>query len=378
MPTAKVQTKPKAQASTTMTAAAPKTSVSLMTRLRVRLSLSERLLLTKYLAVLLNSGLPIDDALDILLQQSTGSLKIILGTLKNTVRSGNTLASGLSAYPHIFSSVYVNLVNAGEASGTLQKNFEELANQLQKEHELKKKIQGAMMYPSIVLMSAISVTTGIVVFVLPNITALFESLDVPLPWTTIVLIKVASLVEHQGGLILLGAIALVVGFIFLRRMPFVMPVTHGILLKFPVIGKIARDTNLATLTRLLGTLLQSGMPISEALVITGNVMRNFYFRRMFITMQTELAQGRTLTDALANSTSLIPPIALRLIRVGEETGTLGDMLRYLAEFYEHEVDEATRNAATLLEPLMIVMIGVMVALLAFSIISPIYQVVGSV
>jgi len=378
MPTAKVQTKPKAQASTTMTAAAPKTSVSLMTRLRVRLSLSERLLLTKYLAVLLNSGLPIDDALDILLQQSTGSLKVILGTLKNTVRSGNTLASGLSAYPHIFSSVYVNLVNAGEASGTLQKNFEELANQLQKEHELKKKIQGAMMYPSIVLMSAISVTTGIVVFVLPNITALFESLDVPLPWTTIVLIKVASLVEHQGGLILLGAIALVVGFIFLRRMPFVMPVTHGILLKFPVIGKIARDTNLATLTRLLGTLLQSGMPISEALVITGNVMRNFYFRRMFITMQTELAQGRTLTDALANSTSLIPPIALRLIRVGEETGTLGDMLRYLAEFYEHEVDEATRNAATLLEPLMIVMIGVMVALLAFSIISPIYQVVGSV
>ncbi len=371
-------TKPRKTKPAVLAPVPPKTKLSFFKRLSVRLSLSERLLFTKYLAVLLNSGLPIDEALDILVQQSSGSLKEILTTLKNAVRSGNTLASGLGSYPHIFSSVYVNLVSAGEASGTLQKNFEELANQLQKEHELRKKIQGALMYPSIVLISAISVTTGIVVFVLPNITALFDSLDVPLPWTTEVLIMVANLVQHSGDLLLLGAILLVVGFIFLRRLPIVKPITHGLLLKTPVIGKIARDTNLATMTRLMGTLLGSGMPISEALVVTANVMRNFYYRRMFIKMQTELAQGHTLTDALSGSNKLIPPIALRLIRVGEETGTLADMLNYLAGFYENEVDESTRNAATLLEPLMIVMIGLMVALLAFSIISPIYQVVGSI
>ncbi|MCR4311870.1 MAG: type II secretion system F family protein, partial [Candidatus Uhrbacteria bacterium] len=354
------------------------TNMGFMSRIRVRLSLSERLLFTKYLAVLLNSGLPIDEALDILLQQSSGSLKEILSTLKTAVRSGNTLSSGLASYPHIFSNVYINLVSAGEASGTLQKNFEELAGQMQKEHELRKKIQGAMLYPSIVLMSAITVTTGIVVFVLPNITALFASLNVPLPWTTRVLIGVAYVVQHYGFLLALGAAALVIGFIFLRRMPFVMPLTHGILLKFPVIGKIARDASLATMTRLLGTLLQTGMPISEALAITGSVMRNIYYRRMFEKMKTGLAQGRSLTEALSKSSALVPPIALRLIRVGEETGTLGDMLAYLAEFYEHEVDESTRNAATLLEPIMIIMIGLMVAVLAFSIISPIYQVVGSI
>ena len=359
-------------------AAVPPKRARLLDRISVRLSHAELLLFTKYLAVLLNSGLPIDEALDILLEQSTGSLKKILGSLKNAVRGGRTLASGLGEYPHIFSSVFVNLVSAGEASGTLQKNFEELAAQLQKEHDLRKKIQGALMYPTIVLMSALVVTTGIVVFVLPNVTSLFQSLNVPLPWTTKLLLGAANVVEHYGVWLALGFAALVAGFLALRRLPAVMPLTHGILLHSPIIGKVTRNTNLATMTRLMGTLLSTGMPISEALTITGNVLRNVYFRRLFAKMKVALGQGRTLTDALEGSRSLVPPIALRLIRVGEETGTLGAMLTYLAEFYEREVDEATRNAATLLEPIMIVMIGVMVAGLAFSIIMPIYQVVGSI
>lgn len=355
-----------------------KQKVSLLTRLNVRLSHTEQLLLTKYLSVLLRSGLPIDDALDILLEQAKGSLKKILTTLKRAVTSGQTLAQGMEAYPHIFSSIYVNLIRAGEASGTLQGNFEQLAMQMQKEHELRQKIQGAMMYPSIVLLSAIGVSTGIVVFILPNITKLFDSLNVPLPITTVALLWLSRLIGNHGLLILLGLVGAFVAFLFLRTLPFVKPFTHWVTLHFPVVGTIARNANLARVTRLLGTLLNSGMPISDALPVTISVIKNVHYQKLFANVQTTIGQGSSIADGLSGSRRLVPPIALRLIRVGEETGTLGDMFIYLAGFYEQEVDESTKNATTLLEPLLIVMIGLMVGTLAFSIITPIYKVIGSI
>lgn len=355
-----------------------KVTPSLLTRLTVRLSQTERLLLTKYLSVLLRSGLPIDDAIDILLQEAKGSLKTILQTLRASVRSGNTLASGLQRYPHVFSNVFISLVVAGESSGTLQKNLEHLADQMQKEHELRKKILGALMYPSIVLMSAVTISVGIVVFVLPNITSLFASLNVPLPWTTEVLLWVAKLFAEHSFLLILGIIVFVIALFVLRSIRAFHPVTHWILLHTPVVGSIVRNTNLTRITRLFGTLLQSGMPISNALSVSISIMKNVQYRNLFSHLLVMLSQGHTIAQGLAGADYLVPPIALRLIRVGEETGTLGDMLIYLSTFYEQEVDDATKNATTLLEPLMIVFIGLMVGVLAFSIISPIYSVVGSI
>jgi type II secretory pathway component PulF len=234
------------------------------------------------------------------------------------------------------------------------------------------------MYPSIVFISAIVICTGIVVFVLPNITALFKSLDVPLPWTTKVLIWIAYVVQHYGLFIALGVVASVITFLIIKNFSFVKPITHLFTLRFPILGKIVRNTNLARIMRLLGTLLNTGMPLDEALPVTVSVIRNFYYQRLFSKMQKTVSEGNTLTQALTANDYLIPPIALRLIRVGEETGSLGEMLIYLANFYEQEIDEATKNVTTLIEPIMIVGIGLMVAVLAFSIISPIYQVVGSI
>ena len=352
--------------------------VSLMTRLNVRLSHTEQLLLTKYLSVLLESGLPIDDALDILLEQAKAALKKILTTLRESVRTGNTLAAGLEHYPHIFSTVYVNLIRAGEASGTLQSNLEQLSMQMQKEHDLRSKIRGAMMYPSIVMMSAIVVVGGIVVFILPKITQLFDSLNVTLPWTTKVLIWVADLFDQHGLLIGLGLILFAIAVGLARHIPFIQPVTHGLLLRIPVVGGIARNANIARITRLLGTLLKTGMPINDALPITISVMKNYHYRKLFTDLERTIGEGNTIANALAKSKFLFPPIAQRLIRVGEETGTLGDMLVYLAGFYEQEVDDTTKNATTLLEPALIVMIGAMVGILAFSIVTPIYSVLGSI
>ncbi len=370
--------KTKRKAAPTISAPEAPPRVSLIDRLNVRLSHTEQLLLTKYLSVLLRSGLPIDDALDLLLQQAKGPLKKILTRLKDAVTSGKTLADGLSSYPHVFSSVYINLIRAGEASGMLQENFEQLSLQMQKEHELRKKIQGAMMYPAIVLISALGVSTGIVVFVLPNIVKLFDSLNVVLPPTTKALLWISAVMTNHGLALAVAGVCLVIGFLFARTFTPVKCITHWITLHFPVIGTIARNTNLARISRLLGTLLKSGMPITAALPVTISVLKNVYYRRLFTQVQEALAKGGTIALALEPYPHLTPPIAVRLIRVGEETGTLGDMLIYLATFYEQEVDESTKNAATLLEPLLIVMIGIMVGTLAFSIITPIYKVIGSI
>lgn len=375
MPAKKAQPSPAAKLDSAYTAKPVK--VRLMTRLSVRLSQTEKLLLTKYLSVLLKSGLAIDDAIDILLQQAKGPLKTILEDVRKTIESGSTLASGLQHYPHIFSSVFISLIAAGESSGTLQGNLEHLADQMQKEHELHKKITGALMYPSIVMMMAVSIGVGIVVFVLPNITTFFTSLNLKLPITTQALLWIATLFSEHGFLLAICAILFAVLVIVMKIVPFFYPFTHLVAIRFPVIGSIVRNTNLARITRLLGTLLHSGMPISDALPVTTSIIKNVYYVKLFTNVQVMLAQGKTLAQALGNADKLVPPIALRLIRVGEETGTLGDMLLYLSGFYEQEVDEQTRNATTLLEPMMIVGIGLMVGVLAFSIIGPIYQVVGA-
>ncbi|MBI2485069.1 type II secretion system F family protein [Candidatus Uhrbacteria bacterium] len=352
--------------------------VSLRSRLFVRLSHTERMLLTKYLAVLLRSGVAIDEALNILVQQSSGPLKAILNELEDAVKSGRTLADGMEQFPHVFSAVYINLIRAGESSGTLQANLNHLATQLQKQHELQQKVRGAMLYPMIVLAGAIVIGGFIFLFVLPKIIPLFQTLKVELPFTTRAILWTLGFVKTYPLYVLAGLFLLVLLFLVVPRIRHLRPITHWIILHMPVIRHLSRNINLARFTRLMGTLLASGMPINDALTITRSVLKNFYFRRLFESAQAGVSRGKTLTDILESMPHLVPPMAIRLVRVGEETGTLPEMLDYLAQFYEQEVDDSVRNISSLIEPVMILSIGVFVGILAYSIISPIYQVVGSI
>lgn len=345
---------------------------------RVRLSHVDVLLFTKYLSVLLNSGLPINEALDILRQQAKGEFLRILTSLDGAVRAGKTLADGMAQYPRTFSTVYVNLIRAGEASGSLQKNLDQLSLQLQKEHELAAKIRGAMMYPAVILTAGVLITAGIFVFILPSINGIFSSLQVDLPLPTKVMLWVSDTIQAHGLVILPSAVASAWAIAFVLRLNAVKPVTHRILLRVPVIGKLAVKTNLARFTRLMGTLLLSGIPIQEALGISETVLRNVRYRELFARVHEDVVRGKTLSSLLESEPRLVPPMALRLIRVGEETGTLGEMFTYLANFYEVEVDDATRNLPALLEPVLIIGIGMMVAGLALAILTPIYKIVGAV
>lgn len=343
-----------------------------------KLSHIELLLFTKYLTVLLKSGLPIDDSLDILLQQSKGPLQKILTTLKAFVRTGKTFSEGLQEFPHTFTPVFINLIRAGESSGTLQGNLDQLSIQLQKEHDLKQKIRGAMMYPMVILTIGVSITVGIVVFVLPNIIGIFDSLHVELPLSTKIVLWISRTTNAHGLAILFALVGVSAVLTFLSRLKPVKPFTHWLILHSPILGLIARQTNLARVMRLMGTLLQSGLSISEVLEISGGTLRNVYYHNLFKKIQDGVGRGMTITNMLESDAFLVPPIALRLIRVGEETGTLGEMFMYLADFYDQEVDDLTRNLSSLLEPILIIFIGVMVGGLALSILTPIYKVVSSV
>lgn len=344
----------------------------------VRMSHTEKLSFSKYLSVLLQSGLAIDEVLNILLEQSKGALKHIVTSLKDSVKSGKTLAEGFARYPHLFSPVFVNLVAAGEASGTLITNLGHLVSQMEKDHELRQKIRGAVMYPSIILLFAVILCVGIVVFILPNITDVFKTLDVELPITTRLLLWVADVVRYHGGVLLLVIVATVTALLIGRKLPFIKPIWHAVFLRIPIIGSLARKTNLARLTRLMGTMLKSGMTIDDVIPIAKNVLTNVRYRSAMTQIQTEVGQGKTLAESFGKYRGLFPPLYVRMTRVGEESGTLGDTFLYLAGFYEEEITDSTKNLSTLLEPMLLVGIGLMVGIVALSIISPIYAVVGEI
>ncbi|MEK7665269.1 MAG: type II secretion system F family protein [Patescibacteria group bacterium] len=350
----------------------------LLEKLTVRISHNEKLLFAKYLSVLLHAGLAIDEALDILIQQSKGPLKTILTNLKIRVRNGDMLADGFADYPHVFTPVFINLIRAGERSGTLQDNLEHLVLQMEKDRNLKQKIRGAMAYPIIVLVGALILSVGIVVFILPNILNVFTTLKVELPITTRMLIWFANLLVNHGVLVAFGLIALFTSWLVARRLSFVQPLFHGILMSFPIIGSVVRNTNLARICRLMGTMLKSGMPINECIPVTVSVLKNVHYKWLFNSTLDEVSRGRTISSVLKKYPKRFPPMALRMISVGEETGTLPDMLIYLANFYEQEVDDATRNLSTMLEPVLLIVIGLMVGVLALSIVTPIYQILGTV
>lgn len=325
----------------------------------------------------MGAGLAIDESIDVLRRQTKGSLGRILEHISQTVKHGDTLASGLAAFPHVFSPLFIHLVAAGEASGNLQGNLLHVVGQLEKEYELNSKIRGALMYPAIIVLAAGFIAGGIFIFVLPNVIEMFKSLDVELPLATRVLIAVATFISEHGVLTLVLLFAMGFGVLIIRRLSFFDSLLHGALLFIPIIGGIAKKVNLARFTRSLGTMVQSGITIDEAVDITKNTLDNVHYKRIFDELKEAIKLGNELSSVLERHPRLIPVMATHVIYVGEQAGSLGDMLLYLANFYEQEVSDVTKNLSELLEPFLLIFIGVLVGGLALAVMTPIYEVIGS-
>jgi len=234
------------------------------------------------------------------------------------------------------------------------------------------KIKGAMLYPIVVLAATFGLGLAISFFVLPQITPLFEGLKVELPITTRGLIWFSRLVQAHGSVLFSGIILGLGTLIYLARKKFSRPVTHWLLLNLPVIKPLTRNANIARFCRTLGTLLKSGLTINEAITITQTILGNFYFQHALSDAVSRLGSGTPLSEHLSRYENLFPKLVTRMIRVGEESGRLEESLYYLAGFYEEEVDNSAKTMATAIEPILLIGIGLVVAFLALSIITPIY------
>ncbi len=338
----------------------------------------ELVVFAKHLALMLKSGLAITEALKILYQSSQGKFRAMVGDIYNAVKSGRSLAEGLKHYPKAFGSFFTGAVFAGESSGTLDRSLENVAAQLKKEKELSDKIKGAMMYPVIILVTGFGMSLFLAFYILPKIVPIFTGLKMKLPWTTRLLIAFSGLVEKYGAYLLVAILAGVAFLIWLARQKFTQPFFHKLLITLPIVRDIVRHANLARFTRTLGTLLASGLNIVDSLTIAANTTTNYYYRRSLLAVIKTTNKGSRLADGLAKFRAYFPDMAIRMIAVGEESGKLEETLFYLADFYETEVDNATKNLSTLIEPILLIVIGLGVGFLALSIITPIYSITGGV
>lgn len=332
----------------------------------------------KNLAVMLKSGLTINQAIAIAAEQNKGRFKRILDKILKSVESGNSLSSSLADYPSVFSGLFVNVVYAGEQAGRLDENLESIAKQLEKDKELQTKIKGAMLYPTVILIVTIVLGLGIAFLVLPKITPLLKALNVPLPWTTRALIGFADLVANNGIVLFAGTVIGIIFLFWFFRRKFMHPITHWIILHIPIVSTIARNTNLARFCRTLGTLLQSGLNIDEAVNIAKETLTNYYYKTALTKVASQVGEGVEFSVALERFKRIFPVLLIRMVAVGEKSGKLEELLFYLADFYDIEVEASTKSLSTALEPMLLLVIGVIVAILALAIITPIYQVTGNI
>jgi type II secretory pathway component PulF len=345
-----------------------------------RVSFTEKLLFTKRLSTMVKAGITVDESIQVLAEQTKSPyFHKVLVELRTNIENGQSLASSLEDHPNIFDQLYISLIQIGEESGTLEENLEFLSDQMSKENALRKKVQSAMLYPGLVL-TAVSLMGGVIsFFVLPQLVGFFDSFGADLPISTKILLFFANIMKAYGILILGGVFALVIALVNLSRTKTFKPFFHAIYLKIPLVGEMIRMEQLTRFSRNLGVLLESGVPISDALKITAKTLSNVQFQKAVKSVEKSVKEGKKISSAMEDKKlSMFPPIVVKMIGVGERTGKLDEILLYLGDYYDDEIDNISKNLTTILEPMLLIGIGIVVAFVALAIISPIYELTGSI
>lgn len=339
------------------------------------ISLQEKFFFLDHLRVMVKAGISIAEALAISAAQTENrKLKIILAEVKSDVEKGQSFADTLHKHPKLFPSVYVSMVRAGEVSGRLEEALLQVATLLKKTAEMRGRVRSAMLYPAVVVLAVVGIGIEMMFFVLPKLLVVFKEFpDAKLPLATRVLIAVTDAVTAHGILVGFAALALIAIFVAARRRRAVRRALHGLLLKTPIFGPISLKVNVARFATTVKGLLQSGVAIIDALTITSEVVPNVRYREALSEAGESLRKGTALSEALRRYHSLFPPLVTEMIAVGERSGTVEDLLGNLAEFYSEETDRTLKNLTTVIEPLIIVVLGVVVGGMAVAVIMPIYD-----
>jgi type IV pilus assembly protein PilC len=333
---------------------------------------------TRQFATMIGAGLPMVQCLEILSQQSdSAGMRKVIAQVKESVQAGTTLAEALSRHKKTFDDLYVNMVDAGEIGGALDSILIRLAVYREKADALVRKVRGAMIYPAVILLVAIGVTTLMLTYIVPIFAKMFAGVGAELPGPTKFVLGLSHFLRSNflTGLIFLAL--LVVGFRFYVRTDNGKLTIDKLLLRFPMIGDLLRKSAISRFTRTLGTLISSGVSILDALDITAKTAGNKVIQNAIKKSVLSIAEGETITQPLKDS-GVFPPMVTQMISVGEKTGGLDDMLSKIADFYEEEVDAAVSALTSIIEPVIIIFLGVVVGGILISMYLPMFDVIGKI
>src|SRR5579862_7895155 len=334
---------------------------------------------TRQFSTMINSGLPLVQALDILAKQSENkTLQAVTRAVVFDVESGHTVADALRKHPKAFSDLYVNMVAAGEAGGILDTILMRLATFMEKNDNLVRKVKGAMIYPGVIMTVAAIAIAILLIFVIPVFQNMFGSVGLALPLPTRIVIGLSQFLRGMGGIMVVAG---AVGGFFLLKQYYATPngklQIDKLMLGFPVLGDVLRKSAVSRFTRTLGTLISSGVSILDGLEITAKTSGNRVIQDAIMASRASIAGGDTISAPLAKS-AVFPPMVISMIAVGESTGGLDEMLSKIADFYDEEVDAAVSGLLSLLEPIMIVFLGVIVGGMVVAMYLPIFDMINAV
>lgn len=344
-----------------------------------RVKAYEIITFARSLSAMVSAGLPLSRALEGLRRQASNQkFKDIIGGVMEGIERGGAFSDALKEYPGVFSPLMVSMVKAGEESGSLAQALLSVSRQMEQSYTLKKKIRGAMTYPIVVILAMVIVGAVMVIYVVPTLSKTFAELGADLPASTRTVMAVSDFLSTHTvtGLTLIALFIL--GIVLLLRSKRGRRGFEFMLLHTPLIAGLTKETNTARTARTLSSLLTAGVDVIAAIGITRDVVQNGYFRDVLARAQESIQSGATLTKVFNEAEDLYPPLFSEMVSVGEETGKLSDMLSRVADFYEDEVAEKTKNMSTIIEPLLMVVIGAAVGFFAVSMISPIYSISSAI
>jgi len=342
-------------------------------------SLPEKIFFVRNLQVMIAAGLPLPRAIEALSNQVKNSeFKKALIDIKDEITKGKNLSDSLGSHPEIFSELFQAMVKVGEESGTLEDVLKTLSFQMEKEHSLKSQLKGAMIYPAVIITAMIGVGVLMLIMVIPKLAATFDELNIELPMATQVIIGFADFLAHQWKLVIIFLLFLIVVLSQALKIKEVKKIVDKLVLKIPIISPLVKKTSAAYTVRTLSSLIAAGTPLPRTLEITSKTLGNFYYKEAMGEAAKKVRKGEKLSEVLSSYKSIYPPIVIQMIAVGEETGETSGILAKLADFFEEEVSIATKNLASVIEPVLMIIIGTVIGFFAVSMIQPMYSMLGAI
>lgn len=344
-----------------------------------KVSLKEKIFFCKNLQVMSSAGLSLPRAVGILADQTANqSFSKVLAEVKNQLIKGESFSAALGKHPNIFSDFFCSMAKVGEETGTLANVLSITAGQMEKEYALKSKIKGAMVYPAVILTAMIGIGILMLATVVPQLAATFEELKVELPMTTQFVIGMGKFAQSYWWLIIIVAVGFVGALSLFAKSKKGKETIDDAMLKFPAISSIVRNVNAAYTLRNLSALVGAGVSLPRALVITSDTVSNVNYTVALLSIEARIKKGEKFSEAIKDFANLYPPTMIQMIAVGEETGETSNILIKLAEFYENEVDEQTKNFAAVVEPMLMIVIGAAVGFFAVSMVQPMYSMMDAI